>query len=266
MSKYFSRLVRRLKSNGKNNNDKVSTTQLMDLPVECLENIIKFLPTKHLYNVADTNKQLQSIVETVYRMRYARRPMEVSLKIRQNTRKVSKLEKVFPTIYNKLKSKPVKPRKNFADDFFGIELKELKASLQQIRLFGHLMEDLVVSCDEDVKNSDELYHQISEYCGQSIVKVHFFNTIPQNGLNKPFSNLEELYFYKGTLDSDLTQFDRWFPKLSLLYLDEVELDDPKCIARHIESLKFLSLGINSIEYIKDAIRLNPQLQYYEVAL
>lgn len=235
MSDSISKLdIQALRSNQSNNGDDikgdVSMTELTDLHTDCIENILKFLPKKDLFNFADTSKQFGLAVNTVYRQKYAKQPTNIVLKIQQNIQ---------------------------SND---TEINDLKTSLQQFRMFGHLIKNLSVICDKSIKNIDKLYHYIDKNCSEHLRTACFREYIPKNCFSKPFLNLTSLYLCDTTLDGDNIQFGKLFPNLKELKL-LVKFTDSKCIETHFKSLKQLVLASSiTKESFETVIRLNPQLE------
>lgn len=244
----------------------VSTVKLTDLPVECHETIFKYLPTNDLFNIADSSKQLQSAVKNVYHQRYPMQSAKITLNICHDIHHSNHTSySIFKKIFSPKRKRSIAFRKYYQVNRYGIEIEDMKTSLQHLRHFGHLIRKLLIYCQKDVKNCDKLYEYINQYCSQHLHTAHIFFNIPENGLSTPFLKLRRLYFHQGIFDNDISQHGKFFPNLKLLHLGELKLTNPKCIATHFESIKILSLGyIMPKESLKAVIKLYPHLQCYSV--
>lgn len=123
------------------NTNKVSTIEIIDLNIDCLEHIFGFLKMEDLLNVTDAQKIFKPIAERVIARKYLKKETIIKLNISQNTRDRLHIRSM-----------------NF------IMIQDLKTSLQLLRSFGHFVLELHVLYTKDVKKSEELLRYIYEYC------------------------------------------------------------------------------------------------------
>lgn len=219
----------------------IASIKLTELNLDCLESIFNRLPLEDLLNITDTSKQLQLAVRIVYRRHYARKTSSVKLNIQQ-------------TIGNKaLDERPDH-----------IRIHDMRIALQLLRIFGYFVEELEIRCNENIKQCDKLFRYINEYCSDHLNEINFHRAPEAVAtFQKPFSKLDTVTFTNTHLRGEITQFNKWFPRMqTLAFIDDVRLIDSKCLEIHFVSLKALLLS-SSIprESIEIVFQLNAQLRY-----
>lgn len=154
--------------------------------------------------------------------------------------------------------------------------------IRLLHRFGNLIKYLYVNYDNyDDRLALMIDDAILSFCRESLHSLHLFN-IDEDTLSTislPFPNVSQLILMDGYLSENLSQFNKWFPKMQLLKLKSMQFDSSECIEQYFPHLKVLNL--NNEEFSQDdyddynskitdanlkiAIRLNTQLSALKLA-
>lgn len=216
--------------------------KLTDLNIDCLESIFRHLTLKDLLNVVDTNSDLRPAVDIVYRHQHGKKTEDIKL-----------------NIFRKSGKKPLDKR------FDHIQINDLKTTFQVLRIFGDLVKHIQWTGNDKIKQSVDLFRYINKYCAENLAQLSLSritsDVLLGHLFDKPFLNLTKINFSKTYLCGDLTQFNRWFPRLkALAFMKDVKLVNPKCIKINFLSLEGIQL-CRSIpkKYVELLFQFNPQL-------
>lgn len=217
----------------------VTTTKITHVNTDCLESIFELLSLEDLLNVTDTSKVFWPAVEIVYRRQYGKEAAHTILCTQAH-----------------------KPNKMIIEKTHHIQIIDQKIVLQQLRLFGGLIKSLDVQCNEKIKYCKYIYSYINKYCNQNLVRVRFIGKIPNVTMfKKPFLSVDKVSFDSTYLGGQITQFNKWFPKMRSMDFENVVLTDPKSIEINFKSLNHIKLCVTiPRESIENTFKLNPQLR------
>lgn len=215
-------------------NDPLEITDLND---DCLERIFEYFDLSsfkfNLLNIADTCIRFREVARTTYKYKHSRKSLEISL---------------FPRSNN----------------------------LRILRIFGDLIEKLSIDYNNDgiyttegeisSKFNIKIEQYIFRYCSQDeLLKELELINCPDDAfecIKNPFKNVEVVRFSRGVLCEKISQFNRYFPKMRSLKLDNIfKAVNPNCMKTKFPFLEHLELDCPSTELsIQAAIPFNPQLR------
>lgn len=200
--------------------------KLTHLGIDCLEPIFRYLPLEDLMNVADSNKQLKTAADLVFRLKYGSKTVVIDCN-------KCKFCKYLPH--------PYLFTGNWSKIGHCIEFIKLNRAYQMFRCFGHLTSKLEITSQENRIHFDHLMFCIKEYCIESLTELAILKT-PDESLNhfvKPFSNIHTLC----VRSSDLTNISlsKLFPKMKRLTYHCKEAIDFASIESDVPNLEHLEI-------------------------
>lgn len=229
-------------------NDKMSSIKIVDVNNDCLEHVFNYLDLMDLINVASANKHLGQAAAKVYGRKYKGRWVQIG---GPSYRGPSDRTPDFQ-IFN---------------DF--ILIYKPASAFKILRLFGDFITRVAIGeSNETVNLRDKIKFLIyvNEFCSETLKSFK----LDINGLAfsyaetmKPYKNVEEVTILKHGCEESIfgfeaSQFNDVFPKMRRLELRDIGLPVHKRFAFNFHHLEHLY--IDSIEDLKELIRLNPQLQ------
>lgn len=243
----------------------VGPKNITDVNIDCLEHILQYLEFEDLVNAADADVQLNRAADLIFARRYRRKEVIFGYNTAGNMNRISAINKV----------------KIEADS---IEIIDMTIGLRLLRCFGFMITKLKLGYQNDHCDFDEkIIAGISEHCIESLIKITIFGS-PRGGFkefNKPFTNVQEIFFENYDKGSPWWSFERdflirIFPKLRKLKLSLYDgclpLIHNGCCAQHFPHL--LHLEIISVSKCFESCRaniiecllLNPQLKSFSAQM
>lgn len=228
--------------------------RITDINTYCLEHIIRNLELEDLLSVADTNKCLRSVAQTVFKFKYGKMPVTI--------------QKLTPGLFieYEISTRYTSPEP-------GVEIRSLKAGLQILRCFGHFILTLRIwnfkKLDEQIQSWGRVFAYIGKYCAETMNDILFLNCYGTNmsHLKNPLLNVEKLSIYGSRLRKNW--LSRMFPKLRDLKVSYKDLNLIG-IESHFPNLKILQIDFwlpwNTEQYtqVLNVLSLNPQLQVLSI--
>lgn len=150
--------------------------------------------------------------------------------------------------------------------------------LKLLHHFGGVIKELGVDFRYNKNDSEmevELGMAIQKYCRESLVylRMDSMSGAMFSNLSQPFPNVKEVRLQCGKLNANASKFNNWFPKMSKLWLLEIQFAEPECIENHFPNLVDLIISNGweevtskapesfvSISHFSIALHLNPQLK------
>lgn len=234
-----------------------STKTIIDLDTRCILKISSFLRLSDIVNIADAfniNGEHISKIENY----------ENSTDNNQNDQMLI-FATTLQTIFLKLSG----------GEWYIDNEKYVLHTVKVLRCFGNLISSLAVdyckiSADECMAIDDAILVNCRETLKMmSLCYVHK-NTFSH--ITDAFQSVNVINIYGGFLNKRLSKFQRWFPKLSELDIEQVHLEKPHCIEHHFPHLTVLRIS-NGIEEnvlpesswitdsnVKITMQLNPQIK------
>lgn len=220
-----------------------SNTQIIDLTIDCLEEIFEYLDLHDLLNVADSNKRLNKAAGLVFSRKHGNKYV---------------LNRERPSYWGF-------PEKD--GEYLGIT--DNCSSLRLVRCFGHSISGISIDCFMcNQEFYTELFRYVNKYCTQSLVKLHVrgYRHNIFDDIQKPFEKVEKVLFEYCTVNVDQTMFNEVFPQMRHLTFFSNKIEDSRCIGAcfsKLEHFKYspnVNHNYNPIEHHKLFVRLNPQLK------
>lgn len=226
--------------------------KFIDLNIDCLEYIFKFLGLIDLLQLAHTNKKLKTAAELAFSWRY--RNMEIQL---------NGFNRRFNRQFHASSTKIV--------DIIGLGI-----SLQTIRCFGHLIKKLRIAPEESYSHITRcnfifVIRYVEKYCSKSLCDISiFWIEKDQIGclehLKKAFPKVKTVKI--NDLYVERTRFNKIFPNMESLTYDRFsKVSGLKTIQNHFPNLVHLKIAkfttfpsVIHREAIATALSLNPQIQ------
>lgn len=221
--------------------------KLTDLIDDCLEHIFLFVDYRDLYNIAHASKQLKAAADMAFSARVGKKKF--------------RLHVAHPL------SVPVVAETTF-------DVYKLKSSLRLLRCFGHLISNLQIEVfcrspnthtNRMKRDMDLLLRYTKEYCSDTLVELslhHIPNSVFDAVVTKPFTKVQIVEMLRCDLAVDMTNFNAWFPAMRRLELSGNRFAHAAAIAKHFPNLEHLGIvggGMLGTKFIREALRLNPQL-------
>lgn len=228
--------------------------KLTSLDNDCLEKIFKYLTLKDLLNVADSNKRLKQVADTVFTLNHGKKQLNL---IDFNSILGSNLIISSAEIY----------------------VGDLKTSLQMLRCFGHSISRVLINRNGNTNDSNARYSTIREtlliyvnvFCTKSLTDIEIIgdDKLRINQLENSFTNIERVQIWNCELTKE-TQLNHLFPNVRCMYLYGIRITDWNSIECHfpvLDDLKVYGIWMNGIEYdifnskyCATILKLNPQLK------
>lgn len=233
-----------------------TTTNFMDINIDCLESIFGYLGLSDLLSVSDSNNHMKSAAELIYLRKYG------AQKIRLN---------LFP--HSPATSPLVNEQSN------EIIISNSKMCFQILRCFGHLIRNLHITGDRFVRcetreniivasrnqNTTRLIGYMIKYCSKFVTEITFekLNEAALVHITDEFPLVETVRYEYCDVKMGFTHLNQVFPKLRLLKLLWTDVIGMKVHIPTLERLVIdLPINLNTLqkEHIETMIELNPQLQ------
>lgn len=137
-----------------------------------------------------------------------------------------------------------------------------------LQYFGHSISKLCVEFDKRNTNRNvAIENFILKHCeGLKELELVHCREGAFDALAKPFKSLEVFRFVSGYLGENISQFDKWFPKLRSLSISHAIVANNVCIEESLPFLDHLDIKIGTApktffrRNVDNAIRSNPQLR------
>ncbi|XP_031629973.1 uncharacterized protein LOC116345067 [Contarinia nasturtii] len=258
---------RRINNEDTTNND--NKMRLINLNIDCLENIFKYLEFHDLLSLANANKKLKPAIDLTFSQNYG--------KLRF---KIADLE-VFT------------PRDEYDDPLYffpdgKISILNMIISLRSLRCFGHLITDFGVHYDhgsifydevdisESAKRQKEMNRYIHKYLSTESVTKLKFGVISKKDFKmitakKTFPKVKTIKLSSDE-NVELKEFVRLFPMLTNLKVYPEHLISPGCIIPQFPQLTRLEIKMNYEKVrrsgknsIATFLRMNPQIQSLDIS-
>lgn len=203
---------------------------VIDMNIDCIEEIFEYLSIIDLLRVADTNKRFQKAASLVFSRKYA-----------------------FE--YVSIKSDRIKLGWRNID-----EIRDFIDSFRLLRCFGQLISNIHIQLDDAVNSVHgqfaELFRYVNEYCAQNLKELRIVDvsrTVIIDNISKAFAKLESISFDGPRLGENLTNLNELLPQMRQLILKNNIILNPKCIEAHFPHLE-------KFEYLKEHDQLVNQFE------
>lgn len=208
---------------------------ICDLDNFVLSKVFEFLTISELMEVGETNNRLKDAVQSQFYHKYGRK-------------------NVIITNISPMQSKIVVTE-------WGIVVYGLRLALRVIRLFGDVISNLAINFITSLDLQCRiLEHYVITYCAEALKHLTLTNLNESsfNAINFPFMNVETLEIQWCILNSSLTNFNTWFPKLKhlRLYSWNIVSDRRTNINITIDSadtIRSLNLNLNTTVAVEHSI-------------
>lgn len=186
-------------------NDLNRTKTIVDVNVDCLEHVFKFLDFEDLINVADANKELKMIAEMVFVRKLKKRMIVVDIKTRSCDPNISTYDNA-------------------------IHIHQSLLAAKTMRIFGQIISEIYLRITKDSENSDlreNFFRHVNEYCHKTLIVLHIMGDYSKvfGAIKYPFENVEKFSSYEGKLGPGCEYFPQIFPRLrQLAFTDDTILD------------------------------------------
>lgn len=223
--------------------------QFTDIDDLCLEKVLKYLKLIDLLNIADTNKRLKGVAELVFLHEHCKKMIDLDISTFLHTLGLYQCEFWYESQDN---------------------VCVLKATLQFLRCFGHLLTKFEIRHINNCSKSGLISRYVYKCCSESLVKIKFdeLEESDFDDIDRSFSRVEDVEFSHCYIGKNLSQLHRWFPKMRRLNLICSEWAEPIYIVTHFPYLENLILSgyleAKNVRNIAAALRLNPQLKRLEL--
>lgn len=207
--------------------------QLVEVNYDCLNSILENLNVFDLMNIAEADNQLVEAAQSVYSRRHRKKTVFVNLgQISNNV----------------------------------VEYIQLEAESAAVFCchFGHLMSKLFINFM--FQHSLDLENMLSTHCSNSLTELRlgFCHHDNFEAATKPWTKIQILQIYKGTLGLKMSNLNYWFPNIIYLKLSDVRFSMEKAFVARFHQLKTLVIAgkedpIQPIA-IAEMVQLNPQLE------
>lgn len=223
----------------------IERKRIVDVNIDCLESVFQCSGFKDIVNGADSNSHLRDAAALVYKQKYAKKELLITL-----------------NYFGKVRS--------FNVNANTILINDLKTCFQILRCFGHLIPELDFYSFETYTNQILAY--INEYCAESLTKISLRNCENSiiDTITKPFINVEDVRINGSCLEGSWVK--NIFPKMRSLEFKMLKIEQIySCawIKNHFPHLESLDVGINTddkqlIGLVKEnlaiALQLNSNLK------
>lgn len=97
------------------------------------------------------------------------------------------------------------------------------------------------------KTGKAVENAILQYCSDSLeaIKLHLVKKHTFANIRKPFANVTYVSICDGHLGENLSQFNRWFPKMNKLRLQALSFEKLECLEQNFPNLKHLAIDNNA---------------------
>lgn len=213
---------------------------LIDLHDDYLESIFKWLDLDDLLTMCKVHDRFKRPVNSIFVRKYAKKWVKITSKYGQ-----------FPI------------------DTSSEYTIEKPQNILFLRYFGHSISKLSIACNPtDFKEYSALEECILKYCDKlKELKLKYCRKGIFDTIEMPFNELEVLSFAFGYLGHNISQVNKWFPKLRSLTIFEATVADKLCLVKtlplsmeHLDVKTGWAIETFSRDDIQDAILLNPQLR------
>lgn len=219
--------------------------------------IFERLQVTELMSLADTNKNLQLVVEDVLRRRFAKKMI------------------VFNGPYST--SKTATSRFYLTESNNEIQISHYPTVLKMLKKFSHLISKLKVMHPYNLpakNHANEIYRLINLHCSETLTELSMINKEFDifGELTDSFKRVEHVSL-SGNFHKLSNHFNEIFPSTQHLTLDMFQTDDLQwfdCKIPHLESLSFYNWGSSAKkveigeQMIRKMFKANPQIQSFSV--
>lgn len=207
--------------------------QLTEVIFDCLISVFEELDVFDLLNIAETDNRLVPAAQSVFSRRHREKTVFVNLG----------------------------PVSNIGPKFYQFEVEPATVLC---RHFGNYISKMFINFMSQY--APELELEMLMYCIDSLTELRLGFCHQRNfeAMKKPWSQVQTLEVFKGTLGSKMSQLSSWFPKITGLKLVDVCFSMPKSFVAQYKELKTLMI-YNKEDMIEpmvifQTIRVNPQLE------
>lgn len=193
---------------------------LLNLPLELLLMIYKNFDLIKLANVAVTHPNNYAAAEILYREKYGKLRITIS---------GYQMNFVYFHIT--------------ATNTIG--LYDFDFTLTVLKLFGHLIPSLLIDYEAYTdKQRKQIDQHINEYCAKTLnyFEIGYCRGNEFANLPGPFTNVENVRFKFGVINSENIRFDKIFPNVRRLDLGSVLYTDSNCFEHNFTHLEYLDIS------------------------
>lgn len=223
-----------------NSIDVQNVTQLLNLPLELLLDIYEQFELPDLVNISKTHPRNQEAADIVFRNKYSNGLITITGQHIPNVKIIVHSQGIT---------------------FYGMEI-----TLQILQAFGHLMTKLQIQYryinEEDRKKVNDY---ITKFCGQTLSYIDLVdcNGDELDSLTGPFTELSELRFQSGFLNTERVRLDQVFPAMRTLYQGSMSFSNLTCFEYNFAHLEQYDIVTHQDDYppsMAKLIKKNPQLK------
>lgn len=203
----------RLVNRNRENEDPNRAKTFVDVNIDCLEHVFKFLQFEDIINVAEANKDLKLIAEIMFVQKLKSRMIVVDID-----------------------NMPPDSDINIYDNAIHIRRSLLAAKI--IRIFGQYVSEINLRITKNPVLSGKFIHHVNEYCHKTLNILHTLGDHSKvfEELKHPFKNVEKFTSYEGIVGPGCEHFNRLFPRLRQLAFTDDTVFDSKYIWKQIPNL------------------------------
>lgn len=261
------------------NDDQRNKTKFIDLNVDCLLHIFKYLDFNSLLNTAEVSEELSFFAAEVFKRKTSK--IEVLLLSNDYFAEDSNDESFHEDILSKalgvfgFRQKRPKTEIAFNDS---IKIFDFEMSLNTLKHFGRVIEKLSVQFNY-LKSTDTIMISefINKYCSESLVHLHFEDCTCNclQSMKEPFENVENLAFTLRleNLGNTTLSMNELFPKVRRLSFNSIMVISGTYIDCHLPYLERLDIhtvgaSIGDVAVIQKKfgklLQKNPQIRHIEL--
>lgn len=112
----------------------------------------------------------------------------------------------------------------------------------------------------------QLHNTIIRYCSDTLTVATFNHIQSTMHINQQFQSLRKLHFNQGCVGQTMSNFNKWFPKLTNLQLFFCKTINKQCIEETFPNLKHFTVAHHNFTFnnLRTFLDLNPQLVTFTV--
>lgn len=215
--------------------------KITELNPYCLTRIFLDLNIDDLLNIADANKELKSLVDSIFIDEFSKKTFDLTIESRGPIKMCKMREK-------------------------SISIYDVYTSLRVLRCFGSLISKITIT--STYTPIETVINYVNQYCNKTLNAISINNIFHKHVLDltlkKPYLNLKTLDISSCVLGTEIVNFNQWFPELRSLKLSYCQVTNATGIVQcfpHLKELALLQLNKQCVtfEIVREIYQKNPQL-------
>lgn len=233
--------------------DSINHKKLTDVNQHCLELIFIHLNLEDLLSVANANQCLKYATFMPFVRNYAGKSIGIDL------------HRIYYESYRENKKLKIKKKFECYQDEKEITIIDLKMTLQMLRCFGGMINELEFKYLYNVnfRVCHRIMSYIHEFCHETLRNVTFPRALEFEKIEKPFLNVEDLTISNL---SDLKEkcLSKLFPKVCRLCIRDCKDETLSVLLDKFPNLRHFALhliaGANVLQGVVNVLQLNPNIR------